>query len=191
MSFVTLALVVTTLGQSIGLNETNVSRVGAWAMLAFGVILISPPLATRFEAATAGFAARADAGMAGLPTGGPTPQLLGGVLLGAVWSPCIGPTLGGAIALASQGQNLVQVTAILVSFAFGVGTIIVALAYGTREAIRTRQSALRTLANKSKPILGAVFIAVGVMILTRFHHTLEYGLLQIIPVWIQDLSVRF
>ena len=31
-----------------------------------------------------------------------------GLTLGAVWSPCIGPTLGTAVALAMRGKGLVQ-----------------------------------------------------------------------------------
>ena len=47
----------------------------------------------------------------------------------------------------------------MTAFSIGVATIILALAYGTREAIKTRQDSLRKIAAKSKPILGVVFIA--------------------------------
>ena len=33
---------------------------------------------------------------------------MGGLLLGAVWSPCIGPTLGGAISLLDASQDLAE-----------------------------------------------------------------------------------
>lgn len=191
LSFVALGLFVTTLGHTIGLDETRLGNIGAVLMIAFGFVLVTPQLAHRFETATAGFAARADDSMSDLPRSGALPQLFGGVLLGAVWSPCIGPTLGGAIALASQGENLLHVTGIMSAFAFGVATLILALAYGTREAIKTRQDGLRRIATKSKPILGFVFIAVGLMILTKFHHTLEYWALQIMPEWMQILSVTY
>ena len=46
-------------------------------------------------------------------------MFLGGALLGAVWSPCVGPTLGGAIALAYQGENLLRATGIMIAFALG------------------------------------------------------------------------
>ena len=116
-------------------------------------------------------------------------QFLGGLLLGAVWSPCIGPTLGGAIALASQGQNLGYVTLIMAAFALGVSTLILALSFGARETIRTRAHALRGLAERSKPIIGATFIAVGLMLFFKFHYIIEAWLLSIMPIWLQDLSV--
>jgi len=110
-------------------------------------------------------------------------------LLGTVWSPCIGPTLGGAIALASQGQNLGYVTLTMAAFALGVSTLIIVLGMGARETIRTRAQALRGLAERSKPIIGATFIAVGAMLYFKLHHVIEGWLLTVMPIWLQDLSV--
>jgi len=110
-------------------------------------------------------------------------------MLGAVWSPCIGPTLGGAISLASQGQNIAWAGAIMAAFALGVSTVMLALAFGTREIIVQRQAALRKLANKAKPIMGITFLLVGAGILLGLDHWLEGVLLDLLPVWLQDLSV--
>ncbi len=46
--------------------------------------------------------------MGGFSGSGPVGQFGVGVLLGAVWSPCVGPTLGAALLLAAQGENLGQ-----------------------------------------------------------------------------------
>ena len=116
-------------------------------------------------------------------------QFLGGLLLGMVWSPCIGPTLGGAIALASQGQNLGYVTGIMTFFAAGVSTLILGLGLGAREAIRRRATSLRGLATRSKPILGVTFVAVGLMLLFKLHYIIEGWLVEVLPYWLQDLSV--
>jgi cytochrome c biogenesis protein CcdA len=110
-------------------------------------------------------------------------------MLGAVWSPCIGPTLGGAISLASQGQDVIWSGAIMTAFALGVSTIVLALAFGTREVVVKRQRALRLLAGKAKPILGITFLLVGMGILFGVDHWLENQLLDILPAWLQDLSV--
>ena len=116
-------------------------------------------------------------------------QLLGGMLWGAGWSPCIGPTLGGAISLASQGESLGRAGAIMVAFALGVSTIIVALGYGARSAIQKRQAAMRVIAAKSRPIMGVVFVAVGTAILFKVHHMIEIWAIQTLPPWLSDLSV--
>lgn len=189
VSFVTFGVLVTAFGASIGLTQDSLAQIGAVMMVLFGVVLLVPQLSTRFEMATAGMAGNADARMNDLDASGLKGQFIGGLLLGAVWSPCIGPTLGGAIALASQGENLGYVTVIMVFFALGVSTIIIGLGMGAREAIRKRANVLRTLAEKSKPILGVTFVVVGLMLYFKVHHIIDAWALEVMPVWLQDLSV--
>lgn len=189
LSFVVFGVTVTAFGSRIGLTQDRLAEIGAVMMILFGVILLVPMFARRFEMATAGLAGGADARMNDINAGNLQGQFLGGVLLGAVWSPCIGPTLGGAIALASQGENLGYVTLIMAFFALGVSTLILVLGLGAREAIRTRTTALRGLAERSKPILGITFVAVGLMLYFKVHHIIEAWALDVMPYWLQDLSV--
>jgi len=114
---------------------------------------------------------------------------LGGVLLGAVWSPCIGPTLGGAIALAASGEGLAQAAAIMLAFALGVATIMLALAYGARGALQRRQAWMRAVAQRAKPVLGVTFLMVGVGLWFGVHRWLEMLAVQYLPYWFQDLSI--
>lgn len=190
-SFVIFGVFVTAFGSAIGLTQDLLAQIGAALMVVFGVVLLVPQFAHRFEMATAGVAAGADARMNDIDAGSTRGQFLGGLLLGTVWSPCIGPTLGGAIALASQGDNLLYVTLIMMTFAAGVSTLIIGLGLGAREAIRGRANALRGIAERSKPIIGATFIVVGTMLFFQVHHVLEGLLLDIMPIWLQDLSVMF
>ncbi|WP_417247984.1 cytochrome c biogenesis CcdA family protein [Celeribacter sp.] len=190
LSFVVFGMFVTTVGYSVGLDQDTLSRIGAWLMVAFGLVLTVPQFSAAFSTATAGFAARADARIDRLDRSDPFwGQFLGGALLGLVWSPCIGPTLGGAIALASQGESLAWATVIMVGFAAGVSTLIIGLSYGARSALQKRQAMMRALAERSRPILGVVFLAVGLMILFRVHHMIEAWAVQNLPAWLIDLSV--
>jgi cytochrome c biogenesis protein CcdA len=189
LSFVVFGVLVTAFGGAIGLTQERLAQVAAVVMILFGLVLIIPMFARRFETATASFAAGADSRMMQVDDAGLRGQFLGGLLLGAVWSPCIGPTLGGAIALASQGQNLGYVTLIMACFALGVSTLILALGLGAREAIRTRAQMLRGLAERSKTILGVTFVAVGLMLFFQIHHIIEGWALDVMPIWLQDLSV--
>lgn len=192
LSFITFGMLVTTVGRSIGLTEQRLADTGAVMMIVFGAILLIPQLSSRFETALAGISTRADSTLgAGSAPQGLTGQFLGGLLLGAVWSPCIGPTLGGAIALASQGQSLGWVFAIMLAFAAGVSTLILGIGLGGQHLIRKRAQALQGLAARSKPILGAVFVAVGLMLLFRLHHVVEIWALETLPPWLIDLSVKF
>lgn len=189
VTFTTLGLLVASIGPLIGLTEEHISQGGALLMLAFGIVLLVPKLNERFATATSGFASQADTQIYEIDQSGLRGQFLAGVLLGAVWSPCIGPTLGGAISLASQGGSLIFAGAIMLSFSLGISTVVLALAYGTREAIRTRQDALRSLAEKSKPIMGVIFILVGLAILFKINHYIDAALLDIMPEWLLNLSV--
>ncbi|MEM9431294.1 MAG: cytochrome c biogenesis CcdA family protein [Pseudomonadota bacterium] len=189
VSFVALGMVVTAIGPAIGLDQLLLAQIGAGMMIAFGAVLVFPTLGHRFELATAGIAASADGRMQGMDLSGTRGQFVGGLLLGAVWSPCIGPTLGGAIALASQGTNLGHAFMIMVFFALGVSTLILGLGFGAQSAIRARTSRLRGLAERSKSMMGAIFIGVGVMLLLGVHHVVEAWAIETLPYWFQDLSI--
>ena len=189
VSFVVFGVTVTAFGHLIGLDQDRLADIGAVMMIAFGIVLLVPAFSRRFEMATAGVAGGADARINDLDSGNLQGQFLGGLLLGAVWSPCIGPTLGGAIALASQSENLGYVTLIMSFFALGVSTIILVLGLGAREAMRKRANALQGLAARSKPILGITFLAVGAMLLLNVHHIIEAWAIEVLPYWLQDLSI--
>ena len=189
VSFVAFGMMVAVFGSAIGLTQDLLAQIGASLMILFGLILVVPQLSRRFEMATAGLSASADQRMFNMNLAGFQGQFLGGILLGAVWSPCIGPTLGGAIALASQGQNLFWVALIMLFFAFGVSTLVITLGFGARTAIRSRTQALRGIAEKSKPVMGALFLLVGIAILFKFHHVIEAWAVRNLPFWLQDLSV--
>jgi cytochrome c biogenesis protein CcdA len=189
LTFVVLGVGIAALGPAFGIDDLIVSRIAALVMVLFGLILLVP----RFNAAFAGGAslvsAQAGSKLDSLDQSGLAGQFIAGLLLGAVWSPCIGPTIGGAISLASQGQHLVWATAIMASFALGVSTIIQALAYGAREAIVKRQAALRGLAERARPIMGVALVTIGLAIFFGLHHRIDAWLLNILPAWFQDLSV--
>jgi cytochrome c biogenesis protein CcdA len=188
-SFVALGVGVTAFGHALGIGIDTVSSVGAILMVLFGLALLLPQGAALMQTATAGLASRADVQMDGVDRSGLRGQFLGGLLLGAVWSPCIGPTLGGAISLASQGQNLGWATLIMVFFALGVSTLILGLAYGTRGAVGRYNAQLRVLALRARPIMGATFVAVGLALFFNLHHVIEAWLIDVLPPWLIDLSV--
>ena len=189
ISFVALGLTIAAVGQALGLSDQTLARAGAIAMIGFGAVLLVPRLNAGFAMATAGMSSRADMQIDAVDRSGLSGQALTGVLLGAVWSPCVGPTLGGAISLASQGGNLMWAGAVMAFFALGVASVMLALAYGARAALMRRRAAMQSLAARAKPVMGITLIAVGLMIFFRLHHVVEGWLIAVLPVWLQDLSV--
>lgn len=191
VSFVTLGIALAAAGQAVTIaGETvEIAQVAAVLMVAFGVVMLVPQFSAQFATATAGFSAQADAAIGRIEQAGWPGQFLGGLLLGAVWSPCVGPTLGGAISMASTGDNLVQAAAIMVAFSFGVGAVVLGLSYGARNLLTKRRAAMMRIATLARPILGATFVFVGIAILLRWHIAVEIWLLDRMPYWLQDLSV--
>ncbi len=186
IAFVAFGLGIAVIGQGLGLTNDDLSRLAAWAMLAFGIVLLVPQFAQSFELATAGFAGRADSKIGSIDQTSLTGQALTGALLGAVWSPCVGPTLGGAIALAYQGENLFRAGSIMLAFALGVSTLILLFAYGARGAL---QNSLRRLAQYSRPAMGLALVFVALAILSGGLNFAEGWALEHLPIWLQDLSV--
>lgn len=190
LSFVALGLTVAVAGRAVGITEETIGQAGAVLMVGFGLVLLIPRFSAAFATVTAGVSAGADSQMTSLQgRDGWQGQAIGGALLGAVWSPCVGPTLGGAIALASQGDQLWRAGAIMAAFALGVSSIILALGYGARSFFQRHRALMQAIAERSRPLLGVVFILVGTAILLRWHHVIENWLLDVLPYWLQDLSV--
>lgn len=189
ITFLVLGIGVTAFGHLVGLDADMIAQGGAVLMIVFGLMLLVPRFGAVFAGATSGMAAQADETLDQVDRSGLRGQFLSGVLLGAVWSPCVGPTLGSAIALASQGESLGWASLVMLAFVLGVSTIILALGYGVRSVLQRRQAVLREIAVRARPAMGLVFVCVGFALLFRVHHMIEAWALQALPIWLQDLSV--
>ena len=106
----------------------------------------------------------ADRRFGGFAASGLAGQFAIGLLLGAVWSPCVGPTLGAASLLASQGRDLPQVALTMAVFGIGAALPLVALGLLSRATLMRVRSRLMTAGKLGKGLLGAAFIVIGVAI---------------------------
>lgn len=191
VSFTVFGVSVTAFGHLIGLNEDSLNRIASVLMILFGLALLIPKAGMLLSNAAGPLATSAGTQMDKLQSGGLGGQALIGMLLGAVWSPCIGPTLGGAIGLAASGESLVQAAATMLFFGFGVATVLLMLAYGSREVLTSRQAHLSKWMPWAKPIMGVVLLLVGLTLFFHWNRYIEIWMLDAMPVWLQDLSVRY
>lgn len=191
VSFTIVGVGVSAFGHLVGIDDQSLARAAAVLMMVFGVVLLLPRAQGVLAFATSPLANRANEQIEKVQARGAFGQFLIGMLLGAVWSPCTGPTLGGAIGLAAQGEHLGQATATMVAFGVGVSSILVALAYGSREIVSARRDRLMALMPWAKPIMGVALLLVGLAIWFHVDRIIEAWLLDVLPVWLQDLSVRF
>ncbi len=118
-------------------------------------------------------------------------QFVVGLLLGVVWAPCVGPTLGIAIAAASQGGNLLSAFGIFLIFGLGVATSILAFAYGSRKALGQRGKSLQSLARYAKPLLGGAVLLAGLLVVTGFDRMIEALALDVLPQSLVEFTTRF
>jgi cytochrome c biogenesis protein CcdA len=118
-------------------------------------------------------------------------QFAVGLLLGAVWSPCVGPTLGAASLLAARAENLGFVA--LTMFAFGIGAALPLLLIGmmSREALTRWRGRMLAAGNGGKAIMGAILIVAGILILTGLDKRLEAILVEASPAWLTELTTKF
>ena len=132
-SFVVIGLFVATIGYSIGFDGDRLRYVAAALMIAIGAVLLVPRLQVQLALAGAPLQTWSDRHFGGPPRSGVAGQVSVGLLLGAVWSPCVGPTLGAASILAAQGRDLGVVGATMLSFGQGgaaAGSLRLAVAPG-------------------------------------------------------------
>lgn len=191
VSFTVFGVFVTAFGHLIGLDEYVLNRIASIMMILFGLALLIPKAGMLLSNATTPLANSASGRLDKLQDSGLAGQAIIGVLLGAVWSPCIGPTLGGAIGLAASGEGILQATFTMLFFGFGVATILLALAYGSREVLTSRHANLSKAMPWAKPIMGVVLLLVGITLFFHWQRYIEVWLLDIMPLWLQDLSVKF
>ncbi|MGO8657213.1 cytochrome c biogenesis protein CcdA, partial [Rhizobium ruizarguesonis] len=87
-----------------------VFRTGAAVLLILvGAVLVVPRLQVGFATAAGPVSNWTQNRFGGLSTSGISGQFGVGLLLGAVWTPCVGPTLGAASIMAARGENLSMV----------------------------------------------------------------------------------
>ena len=114
-----------------------------------------------------------------------------GLLLGAVWSPCVGPTLGAASILAAKGENLAQVA--LTTLAFGIGAALPLMLLGlvSREAMMRWRGRLMDAGRGGKVLLGGLLVVVGLFVATGLDKRVETVLVDASPAWLTELTTRF
>ena len=196
ISFVGVGLFVATVGFSIGLDG-DVFRMASAVMLgALGVVLLSSALQTRFAMAASGVGDAGNRLLARWSPGGQGRgelggQLVIGLVLGMVWAPCVGPTLGAASVLAAQGRDLGAVALVMTAFGLGAAVPLVLVGNLSREALKRWRGRMMGAGQTGKRVLGGGALAVAVLIATGWDKMLEAALVRASPDWLTDLTTRF
>ena len=191
LSFVAIGLFVATVGFAIGLDG-SVFRAGAAVLLiALGLVLLAPAAQTRFALAAAPVGDWAGRRLDARPRAGLLGQFGVGLLLGAVWSPCVGPTLGAASVLAARGENLGAVALTMTLFGLGAALPLLVLGALSRQVLMRWRDRMLSAGRGAKAGLGLLLVVAGALVLTGFDKVLEAALVEASPDWLTALTTRF
>ena len=171
--------------------DRDLVRAGAATLLiVFGAILLSTHLDRAWSTAFSPVARQASVLLSRLGGGGLGGQLVTGVLLGILWIPCGGPTLGSSISLAARRESLPAAAAVMLAYSIGAALPLVVFAYGSRRALM-QPARLAAMALAGKALVGATLLAVGSLTLLGADKALEAALVDRMPPWLLDLTTRF
>lgn len=180
LSFAIAGAFLTYILLSLGFNPDAFRDIAAVMLVVVGLILAVKPLSDWVTARLSNIGSGFNIGHGDNAFG----QFGVGLLLGLVWLPCVGPTLGAAIAVASMGQNMGM--AFIVMFVFGIGTASALLfaAFVSGQVLKRLRSNIFSNVAIAKKILGVLLFVLGVLILTGVDKVLETYAVQMLPEWV-------
>lgn len=191
LSFTTVGLFVATVGYAVGFDAGVFRSAGAILMVAIGLVLLIPKFQASLAIASGPVGNWAESRFGGNSKAGLSGQFFVGLLLGIVWAPCAGPTLGAASILAARGESLPQVSATMLVFGLGAAFPLLLLGVLSRETLLSVRGRLIATGAGAKVALGAILTVLGLLILTGFDRRIEIILVDISPAWLTSLTTRF
>jgi cytochrome c biogenesis protein CcdA len=191
LSFVSIGLFLATLGFSLGLDDGVLRLIGAAVLLGIGASLLSEVFQARLAIAASPLAAGAEGLIERLNPVGLRGQFLIGLLLGLVWSPCLGPTMGAAATLAARRQDLLEVAALMIIFGLGASLPMLLIGSLSREVITRWRGGITHAGKAGKRALGVVMAVLALSILTGIDKSIESVLVAWSPGWLVNITTLF
>lgn len=191
LSYAVIGTLLAWAGSALNINASIFRNVAALMLGLLGIVLISASLQRCFAMVTSSLGDTGNTLLNRMQPDGLRGQFAIGLVLGVVWSPCVGPTLGAAVVLASQGSHLPQVALLMGIFGLGAALPVVALAYVSRSAMNRMRGTLIQAGKNGKIVLGSIMLAIALLILSGADKTVEAWLVDHSPAWLTVLTTRF
>jgi cytochrome c biogenesis protein CcdA len=183
-SFTVIGVAISASGNLLGLDDRALRLFAASLLVAAGLTLLIPAAERRLAAALAPVGATG-ATLAQRTTGhGALGQFGVGLLAGAIWTPCSGPSLAAAFALAAEADGIPAAALRMFAFGTGAASVIALLAFSSRALIARRRTELGSISRWAKPIAGALFLTIGLAVLSGFDKRVEAYLVERSPDWL-------
>lgn len=191
LSFTTIGLALAAFGASFTFVGSALQSVAAGLLVLVGAILITPRAQSQLAAVASPIGDFFERKFGQFPATGLSGQFGLGLLFGAVWSPCAGPTLGAAALMSASSHTLAQATVIML--AFSGGAVLPLLTFGTisRAAFLRWRARVASTGRFAKALLGVALVLTGVAILTGASHHAEAFLVAHSPNWLIRLTTQY
>jgi len=190
LSFAVIGTALASLGSQIDFAQDNFRTFAAVLMGIIGIVLISGSFQERLSMALSGISGVGNTLLSKVRIDGLLGQFLIGALLGLVWTPCVGPTLGAAITLASQGKDLEKIIFVMLIFGIGAGLPLAILGVLSRTALQKVKGGLGQASILGKKFLGGFLMLIGILVFSGLDKSIEAFLVKISPDWLTDLTTR-
>jgi cytochrome c biogenesis protein CcdA len=191
VSFTAIGIIIAVAGFSLGINADHIRSAAASIMVLAGLALFVERLQDLLTRLISPITQKLGDYFEPKNPSGLLGQFTVGLLLGAVWSPCVGPTLGAASVLAAQGKQLGHVAFTMLLFGIGAATPLLLLGFITQETFRKWRGSLMQASSFGKKALGLSLVAIGALIGSGFDRQVEAFLVGHSPDWLIFLSTRF
>jgi cytochrome c biogenesis protein CcdA len=191
LAFTVIGVSLASSGQLLGLDERTLRTVAGALMVVIGIALLSTWLQDRVAGVFSRVGSAGGNALARIQSEHPAAQFGVGALLGVAWSPCVGPTLGAAIALASTGKGSADAAVVMTIFSLAAVTPLIAAGLLSRSAFARVRERLLSAGSFGKKLMGVSLLLIGLLVLSGFDKVLEAWLLDVGPAWLSDLTVRY
>ncbi len=181
VSFTIVGIALASAGHFLGLNSSNLNYISAGLLILFGLILLINSFQQKWIILTQKFSSTFSEKANNISSTSFISQFSIGLLLGIAWTPCIGPTIGAAITLASKGQQLWHVAVIMILFAIGATFPVVLMTFLSKKTILRYKSSMQYGSKYGKVILGILLIIWGIGLLFGLDKQLSIWIIQIMP----------
>lgn len=190
LSFTAFGLFFAGFGLSLGLDRNALRSFSAAMLVVFGLSLCLSLLHQKIGLLFAPISRWADLRARRGERNDDYGPLILGALLGGIWSPCIGPTMGAALGLATQAGGLRQAAFMMFLFGAGSALPLAILAYGSKALVLAHRRRLSKMHRWATPALGAVLAVIGATVLLGGDKAVEAALLPLLPeVWLDLITV--
>jgi cytochrome c biogenesis protein CcdA len=189
LAYTVIGVTLASSGQLLGMDDRGLRFGAGVLMIGFAAVLLSTRLQAGLARATGVAGAAGGNALTHVRSDHPAAQFAVGGLLGVAWSPCVGPTLGAAIALAASGGG--SSGAAIVMSVFGVAAVLPLILAGLLGRGLLHRARLLRAGDVGRRLMGWSLLLVGALVVSGLDKRLEAWLLDASPAWLVEFTTRF